>query len=92
MQGADPTLAQRRGLIKAPPRLLTEQQWSLSQARSAARQDSHRECSICCEHFGMEEQVLLSCSHVFHKQCITSFERYGNHFQLEQTSLLHRTN
>lgn len=47
-------------------------------AKSTARQDSHHECSICCEHFGMEEQVLLSCSHVFHKQCITSFERYAS--------------
>ena len=46
-------------------------------AKSTARQDSHHECSICCEHFGMEEQVLLSCSHVFHKQCIISFERYA---------------
>ncbi|KAL3130514.1 hypothetical protein ABBQ38_008329 [Trebouxia sp. C0009 RCD-2024] len=74
--GASLTLAQRHGLVKAPPRLLSEQQWLSTHAKSTARQDSQHECSICCEHFGLEEQVLLSCSHVFHKQCITSFERY----------------
>ncbi|KAL3144147.1 hypothetical protein ABBQ32_003936 [Trebouxia sp. C0010 RCD-2024] len=75
--GASLTLAQRHGLVKAPPRLLSEQQWSSTHAKSTARQDSQHECSICCEHFGMGEQVLLSCSHVFHKQCITSFERFA---------------
>ncbi|DBA90568.1 TPA: RING finger protein 32, variant 2 [Trebouxia sp. C0004] len=75
--GASPTLAQRHGLVKAPPPLLSEQQWLSMHAKSTSRQDSQHECSICCEHFGMEEQVLLSCSHVFHKQCITSFERFA---------------
>lgn len=76
LQGASLTLAQRHGLVRAPPKLLSEQQWLATQAKSTARQDSQHECSICCEHFGRGEQVLLSCSHVFHKQCITSFERY----------------
>lgn len=76
LQGTSLTLAQRHGLVKAPPKLLSEQQWLSTHAKSTARQDSQHECSICCEHFGLGEQVLLSCSHVFHKQCITSFERY----------------
>jgi len=33
-------------------------------------------CAICMEPFGLREQVLLSCSHVFHRSCIDSFERY----------------
>ncbi|POM72001.1 Zinc ion binding protein [Phytophthora palmivora] len=33
-------------------------------------------CSICREHFGVAEQVILSCSHMFHLTCITSFERF----------------
>lgn len=37
----------------------------------------------------MGEQVLLSCSHVFHKQCITSFERYERMCSSQQGSLLY---
>lgn len=32
-------------------------------------------CPICMEEFGLREQVLLSCSHLFHRSCIESFER-----------------
>lgn len=77
IQGATPTLAQRHGLVKAPPAVLSEQEWESMQAKSRDRQDSHHECCICREHFGLQEQALLSCSHVFHKQCILSFERYA---------------
>ena len=81
VQGATPTLAQRHGLVKAPPAVLSEQEWLSMHARSQERQDSQHECCICREHFGLQEQVLLSCSHVFHKQCILSFERYASLLQ-----------
>jgi hypothetical protein len=33
-------------------------------------------CPICFEALGLREQVLLSCSHLFHRSCLDSFERY----------------
>ena len=71
------TLAQRYGLVKQPPKLLTEMQWEAVHAQSQAREDSTGECCICREHFGPGEQVLLSCSHSFHRDCLASFERWG---------------
>lgn len=71
------TLAQRYGLVKQPPKLLNEMQWRAVHAKSQAREDSTGECCICREHFGPGEQVLLSCSHSFHRDCLASFERWG---------------
>ena len=47
------------------------------QEKSRAREDSCGECVICREDFKNEDQILLSCSHVFHKQCIDAFERFA---------------
>ena len=47
------------------------------QEKSREREDSCGECVICREEFRSEDQVLLSCSHVFHKQCIDAFERFA---------------
>ena len=44
-------------------------QQSAAHERSRARGDSREPCAICQEHFGSEDQVVLSCSHVFHKVC-----------------------
>ena len=33
-------------------------------------------CPICLEEFRTGEQVILSCSHVFHEACLTSFEAF----------------
>ena len=71
------TLAQRYGLVKQPPKLLSGVQWRAVHAQSQAREDSTGECCICREHFGPGEQVLLSCSHSFHRDCLASFERWG---------------
>ena len=54
------TLAQKLGLVEAPPGLLTEQQWGQVKAASNARQDSSLPCPICKEQFGMREQVSLN--------------------------------
>lgn len=54
------TLAQKLGLVEAPPALLTELQWGQVKAASNARQDSSLPCPICKEPFGMKEQVSLN--------------------------------
>lgn len=113
------SLAQRMGLVPAPPPPLSPAGWLEVQAQSRLRRDSAGECAICLRAFradsqvgGIEEpalcccacahalppntsqaaptnpplpppplpchaQVLLSCSHTFHAQCLASFERYA---------------
>ncbi|PNH05629.1 RING finger protein 32 [Tetrabaena socialis] len=75
--GAQMTLAQHLGLIPRPPPLLTEDQWTEVHLRSRLRQDSAAECVICKEEFQAGAQVLLSCSHTFHRHCLAAFERYS---------------
>ncbi|KAK7093165.1 hypothetical protein V1264_008807 [Littorina saxatilis] len=70
------TLAQKLGLVDAPGQHLSEAEWTNAKAKSNARDDSKEPCVICKEDFGLQQQVLLSCSHVFHRACLQAFERY----------------
>jgi hypothetical protein len=71
------SLAQSLGLVAAPAAPLTKEEWGAVRASSAARGDSAVEasCAICREPFRSHKQVLLSCTHVFHKVCLQNFER-----------------
>ncbi|KAI7814903.1 RING finger protein 32, partial [Triplophysa rosa] len=71
------TLAQRMGLVAAPSRRLTAEEWAEVKARSIQEGDSSQPCAICREEFRLQPQVLLSCSHVFHKVCLKSFEKFS---------------
>lgn len=51
--------------------------WGAVLERQRQRDFSARPCPICLQDFGEDEQVLLSCSHVFHKACLRSFERFS---------------
>ncbi|CAL1536197.1 unnamed protein product [Lymnaea stagnalis] len=70
------TLAQKFGLVHAPKQLLSEQEWNTVKAKSNQRDDSQEPCVICKEDFGLQEQVILSCTHVFHRACLQAFERF----------------
>lgn len=70
------TLAQRMGLVEAPGQLLSESEWQHAKEKSNQRDDSKMPCVICKEDFGTQEQVLLSCTHVFHRSCLQAFERF----------------
>ncbi|GAB5367600.1 hypothetical protein AAMO2058_001244700 [Amorphochlora amoebiformis] len=70
-------LAQRVGLLERPPDLLKEEDWKAVRARAMARKAHHQPCPICCDAFGLGKQVILSCSHVFHKVCLKNFERFA---------------
>ncbi|XP_019739318.1 RING finger protein 32 [Hippocampus comes] len=72
-----PTLAQRMGLVALPPERLSEDEWTLVKARSVQQRESEQPCAICREAFCLKPQVLLSCSHVFHKACLQAFERFS---------------
>ncbi|KAM9826938.1 RING finger protein 32 [Neosynchiropus ocellatus] len=71
------TLAQRMGLLPAPPERLSEDAWSQVKIRSVQESESEHPCAICKEAFHLQPQVLLSCSHVFHRACLQSFERFS---------------
>uniref|UniRef100_A0A672RZ52 RING-type domain-containing protein n=1 Tax=Sinocyclocheilus grahami TaxID=75366 RepID=A0A672RZ52_SINGR len=71
------TLAQRMGLVAAPSRRLTAEEWAEVKTRSIQEGDSTEPCVICREEFRLKPQVLLSCSHVFHKVCLKSFEKFS---------------
>ncbi|XP_022533481.2 RING finger protein 32 [Astyanax mexicanus] len=71
------TLAQRLGLVAAPAGRLTAEEWAEVKSRSLQEGDSAQPCVICTEEFRLQPQVLLSCSHVFHKVCLKSLERFS---------------
>ncbi|XP_078580580.1 RING finger protein 32-like [Branchiostoma floridae x Branchiostoma japonicum] len=71
------SLAQKLGLVEAPKQPLTEEEWQSVKHRASRRDDHIQPCVICKEDFGTQEQVLLSCSHVFHKACLQAFERFS---------------
>ena len=73
------TLAQRIGLVAAPPPRLTAAEWQCVHMASRGRGDTLAQCPICRGDFGTDaqRQVLLSCSHVFHRTCLASYERFS---------------
>uniref|UniRef100_A0A672PRR6 Ring finger protein 32 n=1 Tax=Sinocyclocheilus grahami TaxID=75366 RepID=A0A672PRR6_SINGR len=70
-------LAQTMGLVVAPSRRLTAEEWAEVKTRSIQEGDSTQPCVICREEFCLQPQVLLSCSHVFHKVWLKSFEKFS---------------
>ncbi|XP_042527529.1 RING finger protein 32 [Dipodomys spectabilis] len=72
------TLAQKLGLLAPPPLPLSAQEWERVKQRSVLHGDSKQPCPICKEEFELRPQVLLSCSHVFHKACLQAFEKFTN--------------
>ncbi|XP_008047996.1 RING finger protein 32 [Carlito syrichta] len=72
------TLAQKLGLFGPPPLPLSSGEWEKVKQRSTLQGDSMQPCPICKEEFELHPQVLLSCSHVFHKACLQAFEKFTN--------------
>jgi hypothetical protein len=71
------TLAECLGLVRPPPPPLGEDEWQGVKDRSSERDDSRQPCPICRDAFGVKQQVILSCSHVFHRACLQAFERHS---------------
>ena len=76
-----PTLAQQRGLVPPPPSRLTKAEWDVAEltheVRDAQRGMDETVCAICMERLSAGEQVILSCSHVYHNVCLSNFERFS---------------
>lgn len=75
------SLAQKRGLVQKPPEPLKSEQWYTIVETAKSRLKKSSSCSICMEQFGISTQVVLSCTHVFHKNCLNSFEKYNRNNQ-----------
>ncbi|KAJ3264727.1 RING finger protein 32 [Chytriomyces hyalinus] len=73
------SLAQKMGILESPPKRLNPSEWSEIKERakkSHAMYSNGVECAICCEPFAAQSQVVLSCGHSFHRNCIHAYERH----------------
>ena len=69
------SLGQRLGLFPCPAPPLNNQDWQKIEDMSKERDENV--CAICLEEFKNLDQVILSCSHIFHKNCLSSFEKFS---------------
>lgn len=67
-----PSLAQKLGLVPGPAQPLTADQWEEVKINC---KDPGGNCPICLELFKDRPQLILTCSHVFHRACFDSFKR-----------------
>ena len=51
--------AQRYGLVDAPPRLLSEDEWKSVKEKAKIRRDFQEPCVICKEDLGLQQHVSL---------------------------------
>ena len=75
------TLAHRRGLIQhkavAAHETVSAIEWkAIEDGLKTRAVDAY--CPICMEAFKEGHEVLLSCSHIFHRQCLSAFEKFMN--------------
>ena len=90
---APPTMAQRRGLVEPAPQMeapVLRTQWETIEERLVERKDAN--CPICMEGFNQGYEVLLSCSHIFHKRCIESFESFMNKGESRSCPICRKSN
>ncbi len=72
-------VAQKMGFEKKPDKKLDAEEWRHIETKAKQRIEENRHnelCSICLEPFKMEDQILLNCSHLFHKICLQNFEQF----------------
>ncbi|KAI8998343.1 hypothetical protein BC832DRAFT_565523 [Gaertneriomyces semiglobifer] len=72
------TLAQKLKLVPCPKPNLSTCEWETVKQRYMDRCTSEAdvfECPICAEPL-YQNQVLLSCTHSFHRKCLHSYERH----------------
>lgn len=70
------SLAERLGLVQAAPEPISREKWENIEKAAQSRYGKDSMCPICLCEFKTDEQMILSCSHVFHKNCFESFEKH----------------
>jgi ribosomal protein L37AE/L43A len=76
---SEPTLAQKRGLVPMNEKefdTLKPLDWYLVERNIQKKVEPDAFCPICMGPFVQNEEVLLSCGHIFHKVCLRSFENF----------------
>lgn len=69
------SLAQKIGLEKINVKPLTKEEWEKLENKIDNRIDHNSSCPICLEKLSVNKSTILSCSHVFHKSCLSSYEK-----------------
>ena len=70
------SLSQRKGLTEKPTKSIVVDisEWHGIECRLKDRNEAY--CPICMIGFKDGNEVLLSCSHIFHRACLVSFENF----------------
>ena len=72
------TLAEKIGLVPTTKDdKLNETEWGEVKQKYIEREEFKEPCVICKEALGAHQQVLLSCSHTFHRKCLEAFEKFS---------------
>lgn len=77
-------LAEKIGLVEAPPPPLTNEQFETVKIQAQDRGFYNQACPICMEPFGPDNLVLLSCSHLLHATCLMNFRKFARDHYLDQ--------
>jgi hypothetical protein len=92
---APPSLAQRRGLVQPTPQMdapVLRHEWDSIEAKLSSRLLRDASCPICMEGFNQGSEVLLSCSHIFHRRCLESFESFMGKGEVRSCPLCRKPN
>ena len=78
--GHAPTLAQKMGLVKAPPKPIGMDEWDEIERRLVRNGAFFRHCAICLNGYGRlgVKVALTSCGHVFHQSCLKATQAMSN--------------
>jgi hypothetical protein len=71
-----PSLAQKLGLVEGPKPPLTKEEWDKIESNAVKRNHVQEPCPICMDYFSFGKQIILDCSHIFHVDCFTNFEKF----------------
>lgn len=85
------SFAQKIGLESLPRKPLNEDEWKSIEAKTIQREDTKSKCPICLEYLSLKSTVILSCSHIFHKICLSNFERMSCPYKKDRKCPICRT-
>jgi hypothetical protein len=69
------SLAEKIGIKQIPKMPLSINEWKELEFKSIKREDHKSSCPICLDSLSKRETLILSCSHIFHANCINNFEK-----------------
>ena len=67
-------------------------EWASIEAKVSSRLERDACCPICMEGFNQGYEVLLSCSHIFHRNCLDSFESFMGKDEMRSCPICRKPN